>query len=544
MSEPIFSNARLSRALCELLSGWVPVQRWSSSGGAAVELHAVAHYWLAEMPEGAPGISILLTRDEAPRAQGNSPILYQIPLVIERDQPTEPAALIGQVEGTNLFVSDGCAHPAGARALLEFIVRARQLPGCALRGLPAANPRRRQHTSARILAERIDQYAPRVLSGEQSNTSIIFTADGAAALPPLIMKIFRVLHPGDNPDVMVQSALAHSGCNRVPTPVGSLRLNWHLDDCDVSGDSAFAQELIPGAADAWQLFVQAAATGESMADPARELGEVTAEIHRALAQSLGERPCSAAAKKALITAWSARAESALEDLRAYLAADPHRAQTPAGAAAAHILESREQIEAIFAAGARAHWPALQRIHGDYHLGQILSSPHRGWIVLDFEGEPLRPLAERNEPDLPARDIAGMLRSFAYAAAQGRRANNASEAADGEHWRAECAQAFLSGYFGQTAARLRALDPITLALELDKALYEVSYEARQRPAWIQVPIDGVMGILQRAGQAHLTANCSAAGDNRNSGIDGAASSDTIRNAHPHNDAAAGRTISEE
>ncbi len=138
---------------------------------------------------------------------------------------------------------------------------------------------------------------------------------------------------------------------------------------------------------------------------------------------------------------------------------------------------------------------LQRVHGDYHLGQVLHSPTRGWILLDFEGEPLRPLAERIRPDLPMRDVVGMVRSFDYAAAFVSFENPQSQDF-AQQWARQCQEAFLDGYArirggGAGASGSRLFD----ALLLDKALYEVVYEARNRPDWLAIPLTAVRRVLQ-------------------------------------------------
>ncbi|WP_432508218.1 hypothetical protein [Kineococcus esterisolvens] len=131
------------------------------------------------------------------------------------------------------------------------------------------------------------------------------------------------------------------------------------------------------------------------------------------------------------------------------------------------------------------------MHGDYHLGQVLRSAERGWVLLDFEGEPLRPLAERSLPDLALRDVAGMLRSFDYAAASG--AGSAGTEAAGR-WAARCREAFLAADAAGTGVDPRepgsAAATLLAALELDKALYEVVYEVRNRPDWAHIPLSAV------------------------------------------------------
>jgi Uncharacterized protein, probably involved in trehalose biosynthesis len=144
---------------------------------------------------------------------------------------------------------------------------------------------------------------------------------------------------------------------------------------------------------------------------------------------------------------------------------------------------RESIEQV----SSAKWPALQRIHGDYHLGQVLEVPHRGWVLVDFEGEPLRPLAERTQPDLALRDVAGMLRSFDYVAGSWEQAHPGGSASS---WATRARTAFLDGY-AQSARRDPREDAVLLdALELDKALYEVVYEARNRPTWLTIPTTAI------------------------------------------------------
>jgi len=140
----------------------------------------------------------------------------------------------------------------------------------------------------------------------------------------------------------------------------------------------------------------------------------------------------------------------------------------------------------------ATWPALQRIHGDYHLGQVLDVPGRGWVLVDFEGEPLRPLSERTEPDLALRDVAGMLRSFDYVAGSWEQSHPGRSAAS---WAVRARTAFLEGYT-RGAGRDPREDAILLdALELDKALYEVVYEARNRPTWLDIPTTAIARIVR-------------------------------------------------
>jgi len=155
----------------------------------------------------------------------------------------------------------------------------------------------------------------------------------------------------------------------------------------------------------------------------------------------------------------------------------------------------DEIEAVFARAQAAPWPHLQRIHGDYHLGQVLDVPGRGWVLIDFEGEPLRPLAERSLPDIPLRDVAGMLRSFDYVGATIAMRDPAAGPAAID-WAMTARAAFLQGYHEGSSA-LAGQEPLLAAFELDKAIYESIYESRNRPSWLPIPLRAVRRLAQEA-----------------------------------------------
>ncbi|WP_193721630.1 hypothetical protein, partial [Georgenia subflava] len=335
---------------------------------------------------------------------------------------------------------------------------------------PPGTGRARGHRAGLLPALRVRGSS--VLRGEQSNTSIIVDAvdaDDPATARPVILKVFRVLHPGRNPDVEVQQALALAGSPHVPTPLGDVLGQWPDGGHQVEGHLAFAQEFLPGVQDAWRVALAALAAGEDLGPRARALGEATAEVHATLAAVLPTSRAEESSRTTALATWRARYADAC-------------AEVPALSARA------AEVQAVLAAGAEAGWPLLQRIHGDYHLGQVIDAPGRGWVLLDFEGEPLRPLAERTLPDLPQRDVAGMLRSFDYAAA------SVPGAADAPGWAARARAAFLDGYAHLSRQDPRAEPALLRALELDKALYEVVYEARNRPDWLPIPLAGVDRLL--------------------------------------------------
>jgi predicted trehalose synthase len=424
------------------------------------------------------GIETLLVVDES----GDSPVLYQVPLTY-RGAPLEGGhdALVGTMQHSVLgprWVYDGPRDPVYATQLLELALGRAVPQAGGASDTPEPNVRGERHATA----PDVRVVGSRVLSGEQSNTSVIYECVDADGHPrPLICKVFRTLQEGENPDVVVQGALAESGSARVPAMAGSVSAQWpSVADPEraAHGHLAFAQEFLPGTEDAWRVALRAVAAGEDFSGPARELGAATAEVHAALAAALPT------------------VEAGPEDVAATVAVMRRRyvaaaSEVPAIAAYDH------EIAAVFDAAATAPWPALQRVHGDYHLGQVLEVPGRGWVLLDFEGEPLRPLAERTRPDLALRDVAGMLRSFDYAAGSWEKAHPEQSA---RRWAQDAQVAFLDGYAAAGGRDPRADVALLTALQLDKALYEVVYEARNRPTWLSIPTDAVVRLLDEARKA--------------------------------------------
>ncbi|MFC7406284.1 1,4-alpha-glucan branching protein GlgB [Georgenia alba] len=475
----------LDSQLRALLPGWLAQQRWYTGKGREPRLRRIGGLRLAA-PTG-PGersgvdVETHLVLDEAPTV----PVLYQVPLTY-RDAPLQgaaPQALVGTADsgGARRWVYDACHDPVGATALLRCVTEELEVAGDGAGtgdGPDSGTWAEGHHTG---LLPPLEVRGSRVLAGEQSNTSVVLHAadvSGSAGEPvdrPLILKVFRVLHAGRNPDVELQQALALAGSPHVPAPVGDLLGRWPgPDGAPVTGHLAVVQEFLPGAPDAWRVTLAALQRAEDPTARARALGEATAEVHATLAATLPTTPPDEDARAAVLASW--------------------RARHAAAAALVPALDARhDAVEAVFAAGAAAPWPALQRIHGDYHLGQVLDVPGRGWVLLDFEGEPLRPLAERTAPDLPERDVAGMLRSYDYAAASVEIAGHVDGDA-ARAWAERAREAFLDGYAHLTRSDPRDNPALLRALELDKALYEVAYEAGNRPSWLPVPLAGVERIL--------------------------------------------------
>ena len=454
----------------DLLADWLPNQRWYP--GSAPKLELLGSYELDPVVEdaGLRLITVAIVADAATRAT------WQVPLVIrDVDAPLEALGYIGAVRehGDRAALVDGCHDQAFARALLELIGDERELVGAG-----AAEVRVYGQS---MPGARVGRFVrSRVLQGEQSNTSIICEHEGEGAAP-LIVKVFRRLSDGDNPDVTLQTALAAAGSLRVPPTFGQVAGVWMQDGAQLSGHLAFAQEFFTGVEDAWRVALRAAEGGEDFTDLARSLGDATAEVHAVLRRVMPS------------------VEAGDDDIDAAVRQMWHRYET-ARAEVPELAEVAPAVERVYAAAASARWPRLQRIHGDYHLGQVLAVPDRGWVLLDFEGEPLRPLAERNAPDVPLRDVAGMLRSFDYVA--GALAVQTGRE-DARGWAEAARTAFIDGYETRLSAEdasdgVEAVEnadsaAVLAAYELDKAIYEAIYEARHRPQWIGIPVAAIRRI---------------------------------------------------
>lgn len=445
------SPAHILASLDPLLREWLPRQRWFAGKGRPVTgFSPVAVTEL--LPPGRLGLYHLLVRAHQPPAPGARPQpgdCYQL-LVGAREAlpPRLAPALIGHVDRgplTGHTVYDALYDPRPAEMLLEAL-RARARIGVL---------RFERDPGQRIR----DGLVARLLTAEQSNSSVVYG-------DTFILKLLRRVVPGVNPDLEIPLALAGEGCARVPAPTAWLR----AEITEAAGEPAVLAVLQPfvrGATDGWELALRRLAKGEDFGAEARELGRATAEVHTALAHALPTVTLGRGRLEPLVDGMIERLEAAVH---AVPALRPH----------APGLRSAFTALAGLAAEGRT-WTA-QRIHGDLHLGQCLRAPAGPWSLIDFEGEPARPLAERRMPQPALRDVAGMLRSFDYAA------RSASPPAPG--WAAVCRAAYCTGY-AEVTGRDPRTDPVLLrAYETDKAVYEAVYEARHRPDWLPVPLAAI------------------------------------------------------
>ncbi|MFF4360211.1 maltokinase [Streptomyces sp. NPDC001604] len=434
-------------SLAGLLREWLPRQRWFAGKD-----RPVTDLGLLSMTELFPGCLHLLVQtgqSGLPAPSGATPAgdCYQLLLGVRRHvSPRLGRALIGRAEEgplAGLTVYDALQDPRSAQLLLE---RLRQ-PG-------AAGPLRFEaDPSVHVPAGLV----PRVLEAEQSNSSLVYGDE-------FILKVFRRVQPGINPDLEVPSALAGQGCGRVPAPVA-----WFRTTHPQEATLGVLQPFLPDASDGWALALQALAAGDDFTVQARELGRATAEVHLALAAAF---PAGAHDE-------SVRTAAAMTE-RLDAAAHCVPALRP------YVPRLRTAFGALVACDPG---PPAQRIHGDLHLGQVLRAG-RDWFVIDFEGEPSRPLAERRSTQSPVRDIAGMLRSFDYAARQRRPWR--------PEWARRCREAYCAGYAERAGWDPRKKHGLLRAYETDRAVYEVLYEARHRPDWLPVPMAAIERLAVRGG----------------------------------------------
>ena len=425
----------------KLVSSWLPHQRWFQ--GKALQIHelTVADAVLI-------GDYVVDTLVDVVYAGGSSE-RYQV-LVVAADVPGG--------------LADALDDPRAQRLLAELSTREVSVPtsrGDRLVGRPV--------TAARGAPAG----APQRLASEQSNSSVIFGQEA-------FLKVFRRLEPGVNPDVEVTRALTVAGFPHVPAQHGSCEL----------GTTALMvlSEFVAGGLDGYQAAVAEASDGV-VATPALDaiaaLGTTVASLHEAMREAFGQGKASETGARARATAMRAEALAALElvsSLRPDIA-------TALDARRDELLARFDALSAVPDLG------PLVRVHGDLHLGQVLLLPRGAhpWMLLDFEGEPARPLAQRRARSSPLRDVAGMLRSFDYVAGA-----QPSEAA--LRWRDRARQRFLDAYLARAeSAELLPKDPgpILVALELEKAIYELGYELRSRPEWVEIPAAGIARVLDAA-----------------------------------------------
>lgn len=445
------------------LAQWLPAQRWFAGKNRPV--HSTRLLTSTTVADG--DARLLHAIIEVEHDDGGTD-RYQVLLGLREDLPDNLAhGSIGSVDGRLLY--DAVYDSELTGQLLDLMANGARIGQLSFDSFPDAD------LSA--------PHRPRVLSGEQSNTSLVFGNH-------YILKLFRRLQPGLSPDVELHEALHRVGCEHLARPYGSI--TGELDGQPTT--LAMLGEFLPNAADGWSMAIasvrdlmaeadlHAHEVGGDFAAEARRLGHAVATVHADLRRALGSTDSGPGYLADVVAGMHERLDAMV-----------------------HLVPELEPydsgVRAVFDRAAGSDLPVqLQRIHGDLHLGQVLRTP-RHWVLIDFEGEPAVPLARRREPASPLRDVAGMLRSFDYAAHQmlvghGELADHA----DRQHlfraqeWSERNCESFCDGY-AEVMDDPRDETALLQAYELDKAVYEVGYEAAHRPNWLPIPL---MAIERQVG----------------------------------------------
>lgn len=437
-------------ALADLLAAWLPRQRWFAGGNGGIS--AVEITSDVQLAAGDPELRHLIVTVRL----GGEAVSYQILAGFRTHLPDwlDQARIGATADGRVAY--DGASDP--------------ELTAIVLRGIAAqrvAGPLRFASEPGALIEPGA---TGRMLPPLQSNTSIVF-GDKA------ILKLLRRPYEGHHPDLEVPAALARNGSRLVAAPLGWIELAGGEPAGAGTGEPtvlAILSEYFPHARDGWSL----ATASLSVADPdfsgeAGLLGQTTARMHAELAAAFGTSDLS---------------RSDLAGLAGAMTAELERAAAIVPELAGH----RAAIEASYADLTQLSTTvAVQRIHGDYHLAQVLGT-EGGWVVLDFEGEPSVPLAHRRAFASALRDVAGMLRSFDYAARHQvlRRPGDEAFKATALDWVRNCQDAFLAGYAAERGGQPEARGPLLRALTFQKAVYEAVYEARHRPDWLPIPLAAI------------------------------------------------------
>jgi len=447
----------------ESLHDWFVTQRWFGSKARDIaQLNVLEAFTLRDEPP-----KLVLALVEARFPSGTHEI-YQVPIGLRPESDGWTERVIATTGGEVYY--DALGDPTHARQLLHLMrsgadVQAgegtlsfRWAGGAAEGGSVEVRP----------------------VGVEQSNSSIVFGEN-------LILKVFRRVEPGINPELELLRFLSERDFPHIAPIAGWFAYEGRLMDATLG----ILQEFLSGARDGWELALDALSSDpEGFLGDLRALGVVSGEMHSALGSEASDPAFSpeqpSMESLSLITA---TIDEEIERIFAELPEDVE-ALEPIQGRGQDVQERLQMLSNLRAAG------RVIRCHGDYHLGQTMLA-ERGWVVLDFEGEPARPLPQRRLKRSPLRDVAGMLRSFSYAAA-GSELLRGKPAPDG--WEQRARASFLEGYFDAVDSALlppgeEASQKLLSIFELEKAVYELRYELNNRPDWVGIPVAGIVRLLE-------------------------------------------------
>jgi trehalose synthase-fused probable maltokinase len=448
----------------ETLARWLEQRRWYASKSRHVTGAEIEDAMqIADRP---PIVIVLL---QARFATGSHE-LYQVPLAFEERSDEHSDGVVAIASGAGRRAIDAVADPEHARELLRHI-----------------NAQSEVETDAgtlhfnRVLASgwlKADA-SVRPIDVEQSNSSVVFGDE-------TVLKVFRKLEPGINPELELLQFLTARGFENIAQLQG-----WYdYEGRSFTATLGVAQRFFADARGGWELALDRVTSDpELLLAELGGLGKVTAELHTALAADPGdpafapEEPSSES-----LSLLTATIDEDIERIFVRLP-DDERVASIAGRG----QDVREEIAARTKIGSGGR---VIRTHGDFHLGQTLHIPGR-WLIIDFEGEPARPLFERRQKRSPLRDVASMLRSFAYVTSASEIKRGQPAPADFEE---RARRTFLEHYFSHIDPSLlpageAAILNLLSIFELEKAIYELQYELDNRPDWLAIPVAGIARLLE-------------------------------------------------
>ena len=446
----------------DALQEWVIGQRWFGAKGRTVSQ--------LEVLQGVPlrdGEPLLILALIAARFPTGTHDLYQVPIGIRHADEGWDRGVIAEVGTWTIY--DGLTDPELARELLK---------------------RMREESTARAGGSTLTfrwMQGPdlngadiRPMGVEQSNSSMVYGDE-------LVLKSFRRLEPGVNPELELLRFLDTHDFENIAPLAGWYEYEGRL----VESTLGILQQYLKGARDGWALAVEPDGENpDKLIEQLDELGVVTGRMHSVLGSDASdpafapEEPTDGSL--ALITA---TVDEDIERIFKNLPSDDP-AVSDICDRGQDVRERLGQLSRIGVGGRTI------RTHGDYHLGQVMLT-HRGWVILDFEGEPARTLAERRQKRSPLRDVAGMLRSFSYVAAAGDILGTREMPED---WESRARAAFLEGYFREVDPALlppgqESTEKLLSVFELEKAVYELNYEINNRPDWVGIPVASILRLLE-------------------------------------------------
>ena len=447
-----------------VLQEWIVAQRWFGS-----KAREVAHLNVLEAaPLRVESPLLVLALVEARFHPGTHEV-YQVPLGLRPASEGWSERVILEVDGWTVY--DALGDPAGGRELLHRMRSETEIT--------VEDGVLEFHWAASAAAGLGGTVDVRPIGVEQSNSSVVFGEE-------LILKAFRRVEPGENPELELLRFLSSRGFAHIAPLAGWYEFEGRLVDATLG----ILQQYLADARDGWEL-----ALDELSSDPngllqrLRSLGEVTGDLHTALGSDAND-PAFAPVEPSMesLSLLVATVDEQIE--RTFVELPESEAVAPISGRGQDVRERLQFLSHIGAAG------KVIRTHGDYHLGQTMLTADRGWVILDFEGEPARSLPERRLKRSPLRDVAGMLRSFSYVAA-GSELQRGRVAPAG--WEERARECFLEGYRRHVDPGLlppgeEATRKLLAVFEMEKAVYELRYELNNRPDWVPIPVAGIARLL--------------------------------------------------